>query len=60
MFYEKNYICSMKLDEEEYKLLPEIQQKEKHKRKYMNLNILLMLHSDLLNLNLIERLWKFM
>jgi hypothetical protein len=50
----------MKLDEEEYKLLPEIQQKEKHKRKYMNLNILLMLHSDLLNLNLIERLWKFM
>lgn len=36
----------MKLSEEEYKLLREIQQSEKHKRNYVKVTVLLMLHLE--------------
>jgi DNA topoisomerase VI subunit A len=34
----------MKLSEEDYKLLREIQQNEKHKKNYVKVTVLLMLH----------------
>jgi transposase len=36
----------MKLHEEEYKLLREIQRNEKHKKNYVKITVLLMLHLD--------------